>query len=180
MKTRLTLLHAIMAAAILAITVPLVKAYTSYMTGIYIDASTNTVTVAGVSTNVGWVAGSTTNTFNLGGDQNSQADTNKWPSISFGAPYGINSRYVALHWQFASRASDTSTKFLRLAASTDNVHWVSNFVNISLASSGTAYVNLLTNIDTGGYPFLAVQEIWNTNSVAVTNQFIGATAKPGL
>lgn len=180
MKTKLITIAVIFAAVVFIASPPPAQAY-NQMQGVYVDGSTNTVTVSGVSTNVGFVALNNTNTFNLAVSNGSQADTNKWPSITFGGNYGLNSRLVAFQWGFKGYGTNTCNSTIVLAASTLDGRWVSNFITLNLTGGGTAEVNNITNIDTGGYPFLGLQAIINTNStIALTNYFISATSKPGL
>ncbi len=170
---------ALMMCALLALSIGPAVAYDPIQ-GLWIDGSTNRVTVAGISTNVGWVAPFTTNTYNLSTTARYQGNTNQWPAMPFGY-YGIDNRYLAIQTSFTSRDTNSAVVTLRYAGSTDNGgHWLSNYFVVNITANGTATVSTITNADLFAVPFICLQTIENTNTAsALTNFFFSATTKQG-
>lgn len=152
---------------------------------------------SGVYTNnalTGVVLGATTNFFNLSGSAQlpatSQPNTNLWPSASWSLlttypnTYAAASANLQFYFQLPLTATNaTSTAVvLRFAGSVDGSLWVSNYFNYTY----TIPVNtlnaggVLTNINTGALPFIALQAIENPGVAAITNAVVEASQKPTL
>lgn len=148
--------------------------------GIYIDGTTNTVTVSGVSTNVSKVAAASTNHFNLSTTLQAQSNTNLWPAMPFNGAYGINGRNLAIGISFnCDRTNDLGMVF-RFAAY-NNGRWMSNYFVTTVTADGTGMKTVITNCDLYGIPIIALQAIENINATAtMSNLLVTATYKEGL
>lgn len=174
----------------------------SYITLIAGNQYTNpTVLMAGVTNQIGVTKGNTTNQFNtsLGSASasassylvsGSQINTNQWPlaavSANAGFPQTLYGPFnnLALYNQFtimATNANGTQTVPFRFAASVDGSNAATSWFvwQCSIAANQTSFVGI-TNIQTGGYPFIILQSVDNTNATAVTNNLLEAAGKPDL
>lgn len=153
---------------------------------------------AGVYTNnatTGTVLGASTNTFNLTSGSlfpsTAQANTNLWPSVS----WGLNSTYpntyqepannltLYLNGNITATNASSTTITARFAGSPDGINWVSNyfaFTYIVPINSTNATAGSLTNTTTGGLPFIALQSIENPGVAMFTNVVVSASQKPGI
>lgn len=150
--------------------------------GIYIDGSTNVVSVGGSNVFVNVVTPNNTNYFNLSGINQSQADTNLWPKmgITRGRDEGSPSRLLAVESQFNCSAANAGLLTRRWALSTDASHWITNPCPVIevFTANGTTQVQRATNIDIGAFPFMTLFSQENTNAtVYFTNNFIGSAGK---
>lgn len=145
----------------------------------YIDGSTNKIIVGSSTNMVSVVSANVSNVFNLPGFT---YNTNLWPVLQFPDPVNLQAfRNLSLATQFASQDTNICNLIIRVAASADNAHWVSNYAVITILANGTSTVSTNNNIDTIAMPFLALQSIANTNStVAITNLVLQPVAKPGI
>lgn len=147
----------------------------------YIDGSTNTVVYGGPTTNiVSVVLPNSTNNFNLPGMAN---NTNAWPAIPLPAANNIQPfSKLFLQGQFKTTVDGTNGYIkITLAASSDNVNWVSNYATVSIQGVIGGLANAGTNFDVGAIPFLAIQSIANTNTAsAATNFVLTAAIKSGI
>jgi hypothetical protein len=167
----------ITAACAVALSVPLIVHAISFIgvTGQYIDGSTNTVVIAGTNATVATVLGATTNFFNL---PNVTYNTNNWPAI------GIPNYNNLQAWHYAGIQVQTTTNLgddvtVRMAVSGDNSHWTSNFF-VFKVPKGASFANVATNLESYGFPFVAMQAIENPSASNVVGLLIQASPKPGL
>lgn len=151
--------------------------------GLYIDGQYDQIINAGGTAFTNNVLLPGTNYFNLNGVNGSQANTNQWPTLGFtvGRGEGTGSRIIALQDQFAPMAASGLDVFtIRYAGSVDGAHWQTNpcpVIWVQTAAT-TGLTGNITNVDTGGWPFLTVYSMENTNAtVALTNVWHGVGQK---
>lgn len=153
-----------------------------------------------VTNQTGVVKGAATNSYNMpvvsGASSSSyaitgaSANTNLWPPSGFamiggypGTLYGPV-RQVTIFEQFsimATNAGGTQNVVVRWAGG-DGYIWQSNYLvqTLAIPANQTVFSTFVTNNDTLGMPYLALQSLENTNVTALTNVIIDATAKPGF
>lgn len=153
--------------------------YISLSSNSYIQGGTNTVVVAGTNALACYVPQASTNLYQMPG---ATVNTNYYPSLEIVPGNNINPmRYVGL--QFICTGTNGSVVTVALSASADNVHWITNWNRFSVTCNGTGLalgtpVQVLTNIDTYAFPYLALQSIECPNGVA-TNMFLIPVGKSG-
>lgn len=152
-----------------------------YVQGIYIDGSTNAVSVGGTNHNRSIVDAFFTNNYNLSTTSSAQADTNSFPAQPVTSPYGLNNRLLTLSGDIQCSAANSGLETFYLAVSANGTRWVSNYTSFSITCNGTTHVPWITNIDTLSYPYVAIQRIGNTNAtVTITNTIDAPVSKTAL
>lgn len=92
-----------------------------------------------------------------------------------------DARSVALSLTFNMvTAGATSNVWFYLHTSVDGITIKSNVHVLGATASGTSTVSAQTNLDVGGYKFLYVSPVINTNTVAATNVSLVSNSKRGL
>ena len=163
-------------------------------------AGVTNIAVNGTNYATGYVPAAATNYYNMptvaamGNNTSvasSQSNTNQFPSAAVsltGYPntlYGPanNVGFMTTINEQATNATTTIVKFVY--AGSDGYNWYSNYFayTVTIPQSITTNLSAIwwTNVTTGALPFLALQEIDNTNaSLVITNIVITASEKPGL
>ena len=146
------------------------------VTGNYVDGSTNVVVVAGTNIVVSSVLNGATNYFNM--PNAASPSTNAWPAIIFPNTLNVDA------WHYAGIQVVTSTNLgddviLRFAASCDASHWTSNTFVFKVPKSASIG-NVITNLESYGFPYYAFQSIENVSASNVTGLAVIITPKPGL
>lgn len=195
-KTLVSLLLALGVAAAQAGPITLING--SLYTNNNVTVGNSLTNSSGIYTNnfqIGVVLGTSNVLFNLGAN-GSQANTNLWPAVSFtpgggngsgqGYPNTLYGPYSATEFYLSFNLVATNTTATTLttiwAGSVDGINWSTNWLTltqiIGVNSTGTNAV--LTNIVTGGLPWVSLQEIENPGTQAVTNMLFEVNGKPGL
>lgn len=149
--------------------------------GTWIDGSTNTTTVAGTNAIVSYVPLASTNFFLLGNQAATGAGTNLYPAFHCVPANNIDPvRNVTM--QAIATGTNAGVVTFRFAASSDQVHWHSNYFWFAMTLNGTGLavgnpVYAITNCDTYSMPFLDLQSIECPNGYA-TNLFLQPVIKP--
>lgn len=151
----------------------------STLQGNYFTGGTNDVTLFGnARTNANQVLGAATNFFNLPG---TTFVTNYFPPILI--PDSLNNMpfdKVALQMQWKVGAAGSAGLIWKFAASTDQLHWYTNYWAITFNTNGVlATVNAIYNTNVNAFPFIALQQIENSGAVPVSNIWWNAAWKGG-
>lgn len=151
----------------------------AYVPGVdsYIAGTTNAVYVNGTNTANSVVYGNQTINFNMPGINN----TNIYPAINV-IPQAnlVGIRYWGVSHDFNCVGTNNQTVTYTYAVSPDTSMWLSNYCVYSLTCNGTSRVQTNAVIDSGPFPFVALQSILMTNSGAViTNNILKTVGKPG-
>ncbi len=92
----------------------------------------------------------------------------------------VNSTYCTIDATAARMGTGTGVAVVGIDSSSDYVNWKTNQYILLLTGNGTTPVNNSTNILVGGFPFLRIGSIVNSNNTALTNITIKASHKTGL
>lgn len=150
--------------------------------GVYLDGSTNTITLTSSNCPVALVLAGENRFFNLTGPTGQQDNTNLWPTVDFtiGRAQGIGGDTLAWQVSFNTAASKASNLVFRLAGSVDGTHWITNPCPyaINVAQDNTRIASGGTNISPH-YPFVKLYNIDARACDAITsNLWMGATVVP--
>ena len=164
--------------------------YTSYNQIVGVDGTNS----SGVFTNnvqQGVVLALSTNFYNLSWTPNSQVNSNQWPAAVF-SPQGSYPNTLAGPSRLediitqgaftATNAVGAQTIFIKYAKTADGTVFITNALTLAFTASANslAIAPTDTNYDSLASGYFVLQEIDNTNAVAVTNLFNEVSDKPGF
>jgi hypothetical protein len=150
--------------------------------GVYIDGTTNTITITSSNCPVALVLPGENRFFNLTGATGQQDNTNLWPTVDFtlGRAQGIGGDTFIWSTVFNTAASKASNVVFRLAGSVDGAHWLTNpcpyvitvaQANASLVGTGSVFSPHM--------PFIKLWNIDARNCDAITsNLWMNAVTIP--
>lgn len=170
---------------IAALLIPRQARALEFVQGIYIDGSTNTITVGGTNLLRSTVNPSATNTYNLlvlmPGSGNPQPNTNQWPAQPLVSGYGLNHRILCLSGWVQCSGNNNGQEIIRFAASANaTTNWIHNFSSVTVICASNTPVFWSTNLDTYAFPFVALDTLENTNTtITLTNTFQQPVDKSG-